>query len=247
MRFHNGQACWVDVMVKDLGVQTEMTGFLTALFGLRWEIGGPETGFYAMGFVGNDQVMAVGQNEHGAGVPVVYLHADDIALSAAAVTAAGGQVIVGPMQVMDAGTMALCVDPLGAVFGMWQGNTMPGFGIDDVPGAFCWFDQMSDDPERSAAFYCEVFGLDSVPMGGGGILAAGEQWLASNSKAPAGESASWNAIFFVIDVDETEVRARSLGCEILMSRMPVPGGVASAALHAVSGLAVTWFQSVPAA
>lgn len=247
MRFHNGQPCWVDVMVTDPATQAEMTGFLSQLFGMRWEIGGPETGFYGMGFIGNDQVMAIGQNEHGAGVPVVYLHAEDIAASAAAVLAAGGQVIVGPMQIMDAGSMALCVDPLGAVFGLWQGNTMPGFAIDDVPGAFCWFDQMSADAERSAAFYQAVFGLGFVPMGNGGILAAGEQWIASVSTAPEGEAPSWNPIFFAIDVEETEARARGLDCDILMSRMPVPGGLASAARHRGSGLTVTWFQTVTAA
>jgi hypothetical protein len=31
-----------------------------------------------------------------------------------------------PMDVMDAGRMAVAVDPVGAVFGVWQARAFPG-------------------------------------------------------------------------------------------------------------------------
>lgn len=242
MEFFNGQPCWVDIMVKDAEAQTTMTTFLSDLFGLRWEIGGPETSFYGMGFLGDDAVLAIGQNENGMGVPVVYLHADDIEASAAAVTAAGGQVFMGPMVVMEAGTMALATDPTGVVFGIWQGNLMKGFGIDNVPGAFNWFDMPTNCADEAAAFYTQVFGLGYNDMGAGGILTRGDDWIASISTAGDDMPSFWNPIFTSADLDATEARARELGCEVLVSRMQVPGGEISAVRHAPSGLTVTCWE-----
>ena len=242
MQFANGQPCWVDIRVRDAATQTAMTGFLSDLLGLRWEVGGPETGHYAMGFLGDDQVLAVARDEHGSGTPTVHLHVDDIEASVAAVTAAGGTLIAGPMTIMEAGTLALAIDPDGARFGLWQGNRMPGFGIDNVPGAFCWFDHLSSDADRVATFYRTAFGLGFEPMGDGDILTSAAGWIASISSAPTGTEPSWNPIFASADVDASEEIALALGCEVLMHRMPVPGGVASAVRHDATGLTVTLFQ-----
>lgn len=247
MDFFNGQPCWVDIMVKDAERQTAITSFLSKLFGLRWEVGGPETGYYGMGFIGDAPVMAVGQNADGAGFPVVYLHCDDIAASAAAVTSAGGTVFVGPMQVMDAGSMALATDPNGVVFGMWQGNLMKGFGVDNVPGAFNWFDQPSADPDRAAAFYQAAFGLGYNDMQAGGILTHGEHWVASLSSLYEGMAPVWNPIFTSADLVATEARAAELGCTLLVSRMQVPGGLISSVQDAKSGLVVTVYEHTEAA
>lgn len=242
MQFANGQPCWVDIRVRDAATQEAITGFLSALLGLRWEVGGPETGHYAMGFLGDDQVLAVARDAQGSGIPTVHLHVDDIDASVAAVTAAGGTVIAGPMTIMEAGRLALAIDPDGARFGLWQGQRMPGFGIDNVPGAFCWFDHLSRDAARTAAFYRTAFGLSFEPMGDGGILTSTAGWIASISTAPAGTEPGWNPIVASADVDASEEHARALGCDILMHRMPVPGGVASAVRHGETGLTVTFFQ-----
>lgn len=247
MEFFNGQPCWVDIMVTDAEKQTAITSFLTDLFGLRWEIGGPETGFYGMGFLGDDAVLAVGQNEHGAGFPVVYMHCADIDATAAAVNDAGGQVFMGPMVVMEAGTMALATDPNGVVFGLWQGNLMKGFGVDNVPGAFNWFDLPSTDPDVAAEFYQRVFGLGYNDMTAGGILTHGDDWLASISQAQEGMPSAWNPIFTSADLDATEARASELSCHILVSHMQVPGGQISAVQHPGSGLVVTVYQHMPEA
>jgi predicted enzyme related to lactoylglutathione lyase len=245
MEFFNGQPCWVDIMVSDADKQTAVTRFLTNLFGMRWEIGGPETSFYGMGFIGEDAVMAVGQNEQGTGFPVVYLHTENIEASATAVTEAGGQVFMGPMQVMDAGSMALALDPTGVVFGLWQGNLMKGFGIDNVPGSFNWFDLPTTAPDAAAAFYVQAFGLSYTDMTGGGILQHGEHQLASISTAGQGMPSAWNPIFTSADLAATEARATELGCVVLVSNMPVPGGKISAVQQPALGLVVTCYQYIP--
>ena len=247
MDFVNGQPCWVDVMVKDAGTQKALTNFLTELFGLRWEIGGPETGFYAMAFAGDGAVMAVGRHEQGAGQLVTYLHCEDIAATAEAITKAGGQVFMGPMQVMDAGTMGMAMDPAGAVVGLWQGNLMKGFGAFDVPGAFTWFDLMSTDPVRAAAFYGGVFGLDASgadEMMPGYMLGTAPNFVASVSQTDPGMPSFWNPIFTVANLDETEAKATALHCQVVMSHMKVPGGAASAIMNPALGLTLVFFQAM---
>lgn len=242
MEFFNGQPCWVDVMVPDEATQLRYTQFLTDLFGLRWEIGGADTSFYGMGFRDDAEVMAVGQNEFGSGKFVVYFHTDDIASTCAAVAVAGGTVFMGPMQVMEAGSMALGLDPTGVVFGLWQGNLMTGFGIDNVPGAFNWFDLPSAAPDTAAAFYRAVFGLGYNDMGDGGILTHGDDWLASISKAGEGMTSAWNPIFTSTDLAVTEARAKELGCSVLISNMAVPGGLISAVQQPELDLVLTCYQ-----
>ena len=60
--------------------------------------------------------------------------ADDTAQK---VTAAGGTVVVAPMDVTDLGRMAVFADPTGAVFGVWQ------------PRAFTGADLVNEPPSRS--------------------------------------------------------------------------------------------------
>jgi predicted enzyme related to lactoylglutathione lyase len=58
---------------------------------------------------------------------------------------------------------------------------------------------------------------------------------------------AWNPIFTSADLGATEARASELGCNILVSRMQVPGGQISAAQHPGSGLVVTVYQHMPEA
>ncbi len=239
MQFVNGQPCWVDIMVPDAATQQVCTQFLTDLLGLRWEIGGPETGHYGMGFLGRNAVLAVGVRPQGQGQPTVFLKADDIEATVAAVAAAGGTITMPPMQVMEAGTLAMAVDPTGAVVGMWQPNLMRGFGVLGAPGAFTWFDLSTHDVPAAAAFYQRAFGLGFTPTEVGGMLTQGGMSVASISQAPEGRANAWTPIVRAADLEAFEGRAASLGCAIRMRRMQVPGGQASAVEHPALGLVVT--------
>lgn len=53
---------------------------------------------------------------------------------AAAVEEAGRTVVLGPMEVFDAGRFAVALDPAGADFQLWQGRAFPGAGLFDAPG-----------------------------------------------------------------------------------------------------------------
>jgi predicted enzyme related to lactoylglutathione lyase len=75
---------------------------------------------------------------------MTFLATSDADATAAKIKGAGGQLIMEAMDVMDAGRMAVAVDPASAVFGIWQARAFPGAQIVNEPGAMRWNEQVSD-------------------------------------------------------------------------------------------------------
>jgi predicted enzyme related to lactoylglutathione lyase len=94
----------------------------------------------------------------------VYLASDDADDTAGKITAAGGKVLVTPMDVLDVGRMAVAADPPGAVFGVWQARSHTGFGLANEPGSVCWNENFSRDMDGNQAFYHAVFGYEYGDM-----------------------------------------------------------------------------------
>src|ERR1017187_3041286 len=116
----SGTPCWVDLGVDDIAMAS---AFYAGLFG--WEIQGgpPEAGGYAMCLANGQAVAGIGPKQGPPGTPAAwttYLASDDVGQTARKVKAAGGRVLMEPMDIMDVGRMAVGADPGGAVFGIWQ-------------------------------------------------------------------------------------------------------------------------------
>ena len=90
-----------------------------------------------------------------------YVSVADADETAAKVTAAGGTVVLAPMDVMDIGRMAFFADPTGAVFGIWQPKSFAGADLVNEPGSFCWNEVLTRDADAGKAFYPAVFGWDA--------------------------------------------------------------------------------------
>ena len=245
MEFTEGQPCWIDLTVPDAAAREGLMAFFGGLFGWTFEVGGAETGYYTMAMLDGAPVAAIGQQPQGNGFWITYLSVADIDAALARATAAGAQVLMGPMAVMGAGSMALGMDPAGAVFAVWQKADFAGFGAFWRANAPCWFDHQSSDPTIASAFYTSVFGLELHPAGptGGGMLGHGESMVASVSTSPGDFPAYWNPVFAVASVDDAERHALDLGATVLMSRLPVPGGLASAFAAPGTGTVVTVFEA----
>ncbi|MCX6431265.1 MAG: VOC family protein [Actinobacteria bacterium] len=243
--FVNGQPCWLDIAVADTEQRDELIAFLGGLFGWTFEIGGPETGYYTMAMLDGQPVAALMAQPEGVGMWCTYFATDDIGASVARITDAGGDVFMAPMPVMDAGTMALATDPTGAVFGLWQENAFAGFGAFWSLNAPSWFDHQSPAPAEAAAFYAKVLEFDLTPAGpeGGGMLGRGERMHASISAAQGEMPPSWNIVIAVPSLSNAEQKARDLGGRIDMSRMVVPGGLASAIADPVVGSTLILFEN----
>jgi predicted enzyme related to lactoylglutathione lyase len=62
-------------------------------------------------------------------------------------------------DVMDVGRMAVCTDPNGAQFDVWEPKKNPGTDVDNrLHGAPSWFESRTTDVARATAFYSGLFG-----------------------------------------------------------------------------------------
>jgi uncharacterized protein len=227
-----GTPCWVDLGVDDMA---KAGAFYGGLFSWNVAVGPPEAGGYAMCEVAGQPVAGIGPKMGPAEMPSVwttYLATDDADETARKITAAGGQLVMEPFDVMDVGRMAIAADPGGAIFGLWQARTHTGFRLANEPGAVVWNENMSNDFEGNKTFYHSVFGYDygdmssdefkyaTLDLGGrpvGGIGAIGPD-------APAGHPAHWSAYFGVQDTDAAAAKAANLGGRVIQPAWDTPYG-----------------------
>jgi predicted enzyme related to lactoylglutathione lyase len=89
---------------------------------------------------------------------------DDAATRAAA---AGGAVVMPPFDVMDAGRMAVLVDPEGATFNVWEARDSIGAVVVNEHGSLNFNGLATRDVDRAQAFYGALFGWQvlTIPAG----------------------------------------------------------------------------------
>jgi len=158
---------------------------------------------------------------------MLYVSAASADETAAKVAQAGGQVSGGPFDVMDFGRMAVCKDPAGAHFSIWQAKIHPGLGITNQAGALCWADLSSPDPNAAADFYKKVFEWEVSPGETGYLhIKNGESFIGGippasqrNPNAPP----HWVIYFMKQDCDATTATAASLGARTLAGPMTIEG------------------------
>jgi hypothetical protein len=164
--YPHGVPCWIDTEQPD---PTRARHFYGRLLGWEFE----DVGDYHVGLLGRRPVAAIGPASANPG-PVswnTYISVDDADATARAVTDAGGTIESEPGDVGAAGRIALCADPAGARFRLWQAGARPGAQAVNVPGAWNFSDLHSSDPDQALAFYGEVFGWEAK-----GIDAGAAEW-----------------------------------------------------------------------
>ena len=231
-RWPAGTPCWVDVSVDDV---PKAIAFYQALFGWDIELGGPEVGGYSIAHSGGRIVAAVSPKMGNPDAPSVwttYLATDDTDATAAKVKGAGGQVLAGPMDVMEEGRMAVAMDPAGAVFGLWQGGNTTGLQVANEPGALVWSEHMSRDFAGSKAFYQAVFGYGYQDMSGDGfkyaMLMVDGHEVGGIGEYPEGTPAelpaAWATYFAVTDTDAAAAKVTELGGRVVQPPNDTPYG-----------------------
>ncbi|MER6129822.1 VOC family protein [Streptomyces sp. NPDC001795] len=152
-----GTPCWADAMFTDVEGAKSFYGDV-----LGWTFGeaSSEYGNYTQAYADGKAVAAVVPpmpGQEGQSAWCLYFAAPDAAATAQKIRDNGGEVLMEPMQVGEFGTMALARDPGGAVFGVWQAGLHEGFEAKGVPGAYCWAEVFTREPEKSDAFFPAVF------------------------------------------------------------------------------------------
>lgn len=225
----DGTPCWAELSAPDTAKARE---FYSGVFAWTVQPGGPQTGGYSVAELDGRGVAGIGPKMGPPQAPTIwltYLATSDADATAATITGAGGHLLAEPVDVMDAGRMAVAVDPAGAVFGLWQARAFPGAQIVNEPGAMIWNEQMSRDFEGSKAFYAAVFGyeygdtsggyatikVDGRDVGGIGGYHAG---------LPAETQATWRVYFAAADTDASVARVQANGGSVIFEPIDHPYG-----------------------
>jgi uncharacterized protein len=247
-----GTPSWVDLTTPDVEGAKR---FYSELFGWTAEAAGDpsEAGGYEQFYVGGRRVAGVGP-VMGEGQPTywtTYFATDDADALSERVRGAGGNVLVEPMDVMDAGRMAIYAHPAGGMFGAWQAGTHRGAELVNEPVSVTWNALMTRDVEGATAFLEAIFeGMTaSTQTFGGGpytILMLGEDGVGGVTPMPPGvpdeAPAFWNVSFAVADTDATVARAEELGGSVIMPAMDMEGVGRIAGLADPYGAAFTVAQ-----
>jgi predicted enzyme related to lactoylglutathione lyase len=248
-----GVPCWVDTQQPDAKQAVE---FYSGLFGWDLENAMPEGsgGDYFMARIRGGDVAAIGSVPEG--MPPVAMWNTYIAVASAdasadKVRAAGGAVFSDPFDVMDAGRMAVCADPEGAVFCVWEAKAHFGAAVVNENGALNFNGLATRDPQAAEAFYGAVFGwkllsIQAGPMwmlpGYGDHLEESSPGLreqmaqmgapdgfidvvAAVNPIAAGDAdtpAHWTVTFAADDIDATAARAEKLGGEVVEAPHDAP-------------------------
>lgn len=229
--YPHGTPCWIDLGSTDVAASTS---FYSRLFGWTPHTSpDPQFGGYVMLHLGDDAVAGLG--------PVMspdqptrwlsYLAVDDADAAATAVDKAGGSVLAPPFDVGDVGRMALCTDPAGATFGLWQKLDFAGAQLANEPGSWCWSELRTPDPAAAAGFYGTVFGMGSEVTDMGTMpytsLKVGDKTVAGampmGDLFPPGTPAHWAVYFAVEDADASAAKAVELGARQLVPAMEAEG------------------------
>jgi predicted enzyme related to lactoylglutathione lyase len=167
-----GVPCWVDTSHPD---PAAAAGFYEGLFGWETENVMPpgSEGKYYMARIRGGDVAAIGGIPEGAPDMATwntYIWTESADESAAKVRDAGGKVLMEPFDVPNAGRMAVCADPEGAVFGVWQAREHKGSRIVNEHGSVNFNGLNTRDPEGAQSFYGSVFGWRAMPLPGGAAM-----------------------------------------------------------------------------
>ncbi len=253
-RYIPGVPCWIDTNQPD---PEAAVAFYSGLFG--WEIQdamppGSDRPYYMARIRGGD-VAGIGPVQEGAPPTAAwdtYIWVQSADETAAKVGAAGGAVLMEPMEVMEAGRTAVFRDPEGATFCVWEPGQHRGAQVVNEPGSVNFNNLNTHDADGAKAFYGALFGWGTMPMGGGAegwtqpgygdhleLLNPGTLERMASMGAPAGFAdvvatlrplpdhdrdvpAHWSVTFATADADATARKASELGGQVVAGPFDAP-------------------------
>jgi uncharacterized protein len=227
-----GTPIWVDLQSSDPDAAKRFYG---ALFGWDAETV-PDAGGYAFFRKGGKMVAGVGpimgDPSQQPSAWSTYIGTTDAAAIAQKVRDAGGTVVMGPDEVMEAGTIGVFQDPTGAYFGVWQPKGHGGAEVFNEPGSLTWNELATTDVDAAKRFYTSVFGWGAETHGSG--EQAYTEWqlngrsmagmMAMGSNFPPGVPPHWLTYFATANTEDTVNKAKEAGGQVMMGPTTIPQG-----------------------
>jgi uncharacterized protein len=248
-----GVPCWIDTSHPDPEAAVD---FYSGLFGWEFEdVMPPDSpGKYFIARKRGGDVAAVGSQPEGAPPAATwntYIWVESADETASKARDAGGQVVMEPFDVSDAGRMAVLTDPEGAAICVWQAKEHRGARIVNEDGSLVFNGLNTRDPDGAKSFYGAVFGWRTLDLSGG------EMWTLpgygdflekdnpelrkqmADAGAPEGfedvvaalnpiadgqpdTAPHWSVTFAVDDADRTAERAAKLGGQVIAPPFDAP-------------------------
>jgi len=231
--YTQGTPSWVDLSSTDPAASQ---AFYSGLFGWTFEARPTDQGDdYLMATLNGSAaagIMQQGPEQAAMGLPSswnTYFTVDDIAATVDGVESAGGSVMMPPMDVMEAGQMAVIVDPTGAVVCLWKAGQTIGCEIVNESGALIWNELITSDGPSALAFYSQLFGIGTMEqdMGTGEpyrMLVVDDVPIAGVMPPPVdGVPNHWSVYFAVDDIEVAVAKTTELGGSVFAPAFEVPG------------------------
>jgi predicted enzyme related to lactoylglutathione lyase len=223
-----GSFCWAELATTDAA---DAKRFYGDMFGWSALDHPMPNGVYTMFQLEGDDIGAVYQAP--AGVPTnwgVYFAVADVNASAGQITALGGKIAMGPMDI-GSGIMVVAEDPQGAHFSLWQAKRHIGATYAGALGKIVWPELNTADPAGAIAFYGALLGWKTKPETGaetapyvewvnnggsmGGLMPMrGDEW---NGVPP-----HWMIYITVADCDERAEHAAEIGAKVCVPPTDIP-------------------------
>jgi len=220
-----GNFCWVELGTTD---GEDAKRFYSRLFG--WTPNDHDMGegmVYTMLQKDGKDVGALYKDTMSGAPPhwQSYVSVSSADESGAKAESLGAKIIMGPLDVMDVGRMAVIQDPQGAVFSIWQPKSHIGYQVLDEPNSVCWNELVTKGRDAAVTFYTGLFGWSTMDHGPDYVM------FTNNGKPVAGameitaEMAHvppWTPYFQVTDPDGYASRATELGGGAVVPPQDIP-------------------------
>jgi predicted enzyme related to lactoylglutathione lyase len=249
-----GVPSWLDTSQPD---PEAAVSFYSGLFGWEFEDVMPpgSDGKYFIARLRGMDAAAVGSIPEGAPPMAMwntYIWVDSADETASKVRDAGGSVAMEPFDVMDAGRMAVFMDPEGAAFCVWEAKEHKGAQIVNEHGSVNFNSLNTRNAEDAKRFYNSVFGWQTIALGGdaemwtlpgygdhlerdnpdlrkqmeeAGAPEGFEDVVASINPIPDDQPDTpphWSVTFAVDDADATASKATELGGTVIVPPFDAP-------------------------
>lgn len=244
-----GVPCWVETSQPDPQAALDFYG---PLFG--WDFSGPGPmpgGLPGETFVaqldGRD-VAAISSLPELGGPSIAswntYIRVESVDRARECAIAAGGSLLVGPLDTAPDGRLAVLSDPAGAAFCVWQARGHAGAQRVNEPGTWTMSALHTTDPATANAFYGALFGWQPEPFGHteaqltlwrlpGYVGGDAQQPVPrdvvavmapiADDPAQAGMPPHWNVNLRVDDSDAIAKHAANLGATVIAPPHDTPG------------------------
>jgi predicted enzyme related to lactoylglutathione lyase len=253
-RHPQGEPCWAELATSD---EKGALKFYSGLFGWKDDAQpmGPGMTYHMQKIEGLTAAALYQMGPEEKGHPPhwrVYFAVTSADETAKKVKAAGGKLMMEPMDVMDAGRMMAAQDPSGAMVAFWQAKRHIGYNVMNEPGAVVWNELLTRDAKKAVPFYKAVLGVEAVTMPMPGmdytmLKVAGKDVagiMAMPKEVPAQVPSHWGLYIEVVNADAAVKKAQSLGGKAIMPAQDIPNMGRFATLSDPQGAVFSIFQPV---